>query len=210
MEENPTLTESLVLAIQHLTWIEAGAVISGLIYVILAAREQITCWIFGIISSLLSIYLFYIGKLYAESILYVYYVIAGIYGWWAWKSRQEIQAYGLEKVKIHRWSLKQHGLAILSGIILSLCLAAILANFTDAQIPLLDSFTTVFSFIATYMVTRKILENWIYWIIIDLVTTGMYFYRSYHLYALLMIVYTVIAVIGYLEWLKRLKKAQTV
>ena len=197
-----SLLQNLQGAIAALSWIEIWAVITGLIYVILAAREQIWCWFFGIISSALSIYLFYTGQLYAESILYVYYVVAGFYGWYAWKGRSK-ESVATPPLQIHTWTVRNHLLALFIGSLLSLILAWGLARYTDAQIPLLDSFTTIFSFIATYMVTRKVLENWLYWIVIDIVTSGMYFYRGFYLYALLMVVYTLIAAIGYYQW-KRL------
>lgn len=208
MEDTSSIMGSLQTAFRNMTWIEIWAVITGLVYVILAVKENIWCWFFGIISSILSIYLFYTGKLYAESVLYFYYVLAGFYGWYAWKTARGKDTKLLDTsnelplLEIHIWDLKRHALAIGLGVLISFSLAFVLTNFTDAQIPLLDAFTTTFSFIATYMVTRKILENWIYWIIIDVVTTGMYFYRAYYLYALLMIVYTVIAVFGYLKWKK--------
>ena len=206
MEDNNSILSALVKAWEYMTWIEIWAVITGLIYVILAVKENVWCWLFGIVSSLLSIYLFYTGQLYAESVLYGYYVIAGIYGWYAWTNQRSEEAKVLNQLeekgnlKIHTWNLKSHGITIAFGFLVALILAYVLENYTDAKIPKLDAFTTVFSFIATYMVTRKVLENWIYWIIIDIVTTGMYFHRAYYLYALLMIVYTVIAILGFIKW----------
>ncbi len=202
MEDSGSFMQQLNAALAAMSWIEIWAVITGLIYVVLAAQEKIACWFFGIISSVLSIYLFYEGKLYAESMLYFYYVLAGIYGWYAW-TRQSLGQAGTGKkdsLAIHTWSIKQHGKAIILGVFFIILLSFVLRRFTDAQLPVIDASTTIFSFIATYMVTRKVLENWLYWIIIDIVTTGMYFYREYYLYALLMIVYTVIAVIGYMRW----------
>lgn len=217
MGESYALWEMLGAALKEMTWVEIWAVITGLIYVVLAARENIWCWSFGIISSVLSIYLFYTGKLYAESMLYFYYVVAGIYGWYAWKQDatnkqmsntldQVEEVASSNSLSIHTWALKTHALAIGGGILMALILSWLLQNFTDAKIPLLDAFTTVFSFIATYMVTRKVLETWLYWILIDLVTVGMYFYRAYYLYGLLMVVYTIIAAIAYLNWKELQKK----
>lgn len=217
MEESISIFENIRIALTQMTWVEIAAVITGIIYVILAARENIWCWSFGIISSLLSIHFFYSGKLYAESMLYFYYVVAGIYGWYAWRLRSnkprstevlDTSEGNREMLRIHLWKRKTHLLAIGAGVVLSLVLAFLLKEFTDANIPMLDSFTTVFSFIATYMVTRKVLENWIYWIVIDLVTTGMYYHRGYYLYALLMIIYTIVAVIGLRNWNNQRNKKQ--
>lgn len=209
MEETLSILTVITDAIKNMTWVEIVAVLTGLIYVILAVRENILCWPFGIISSVLSIYLFYTGRLYADAVLYFYYVIAGIYGWYAWYGRASGASIGdndTKAISIHTWPWKSHFMSIVLGVLLSFVLAFILKNYTDAEIPLLDSFTTIFSFIATYMVTRKILENWLYWIVIDIVATGMYFYKAYYLYALLMIIYTIMAVIGFLNWKKLQQK----
>ncbi|MFT5764161.1 MAG: nicotinamide mononucleotide transporter [Saprospiraceae bacterium] len=212
MEQSLSFLEVLNTALENMTWIEIWAVITGLIYVILAAKENIWCWFFGIISSVLSIYLFYTGKLYAESILYGYYIVAGFYGWYIWSKRNVANKEYLDQQKpatlqIHSWTGKEHILAIGAGVLLSFPLGLLLKQYTDAQIPVLDAFTTIFSFIATYMVTRKVLENWLYWIVIDIVTTGMYFYKAYYLYALLMIIYTGIAIVGYMHW-QRIQKGR--
>lgn len=197
-----SIVEKLMEAMQAMHWLEVGAVLTGIIYVVLAARENIWCWLFGIISSILSIYLFVISKLYAESILYFYYVLAGIYGWIVWRKRT--QETGL---KISTWPISYHLITIGVGVILSFALAAILRNYTDAALPLIDSHTTIFSFIATFMVTRKVLENWLYWIIIDVISIGLYSSRQLYLYALLMLVYSIIAVWGFKAWKTQYKKS---
>ena len=195
------MLEDLLTAAVNLHWAEIGAVIFGVIYIVLAARENIWCWLFGILGSALSIYLFFISRLYAESVLYLYYVFAGFYGWWAWIHGRD--ATPDHQMSITTWRLPKHLLTIVTGIALSFLLAEILRRYTDAQLPLLDSHTTVFSFIATYLVTRKVLANWIYWIVIDAVSIGLYAARGLNLYALLMAAYTIIAVFGYLTWRDR-------
>ena len=179
--------------------LEIAAVIFGIIYVVLAAKNHISCWIYGIIGSLLSIYLFVVyAQLYAEAILYVFYVFAGIYGWITWK-----KAAHQNEVTTHK--ISKHLLIIGIGTACSLLLYYSINNFfPTAQRPLTDSFTTVFSFIATYLTAKKWIENWLYWIVIDAVTVYLYFSRDLSIYALLMLAYSVIAIFGYLEW-KKLK-----
>ncbi len=188
----PTIFRTL----QNMHWAELWAVITGVLYILLAARENIWCWLFGIISSGLSIYVFFLSKLYAESILYFYYVIAGFYGWYNW-GRKTTQN---DVLPIIRWQWKDHLLAVGGGISLSVVLAFFLSNYTDAQMPLIDAHTTVFSFLATYMTTRKVLENWIYWIVIDSVSIGLYWSRDLFLYSLLMLVYTLMAIYAFRHW----------
>jgi nicotinamide mononucleotide transporter len=192
--------ESILQAASEMHWAEVGSVIAGVIYVVLAARENIWCWLFGIAGSALSIYLFYVYKLYAESILYFYYVLAGIYGWWAWTHGRD--ATEETQMSITTWKPGQHLLTVIVGAGLSLVLAFFLRRYTDAQMPVIDAHTTIFSFLATYLVTRKVLSNWIYWIFIDAISIGLYASRELYLYALLMVAYTLIAGWGYMEWRK--------
>ncbi|MDX1666923.1 MAG: nicotinamide riboside transporter PnuC, partial [Saprospiraceae bacterium] len=163
-----------------------------------AARENIWCWFFGLLNAVLSIYLFFLAKLYAESVLYFYYVLASVYGWYAWQYERRNQ----KPLHIITWPWHYHLLTILAGTMLSLLLAWVLWEYTDAQLPIIDAHTTIFSFIATFLVTRKVLENWIYWIVIDAVSVGLYWSRDLYLYALLMFAYTFIAIWGYGQWKK--------
>jgi nicotinamide mononucleotide transporter len=179
--------------------IEILAVIFGVVYVVLAAKNNNWCWIFGILGSALSIYLFIVyAKLYAEAALYFFYVVAGIYGWITWRNQtqhNEVYHYGLIK-----------NLVIIGfGIICSFALYFVVSSFfPTAQKPLIDSFTTIFSFIATYLTAKKWIANWIYWVFIDLISTYLYYIRGLEIYALLMFAYSFIAIYGYLEW-KKLK-----
>lgn len=179
--------------------LEIVAVVFGVLYLVLIAKNKVSGWIYGIIGSFISIFLFVIyAQLYAEAVLYVYYVIAGFYGWYHWGQQKEVN-----EVYAHPWSkhLKLIGL----GAVLSVLFYYLVTHFfQSAQRPLIDSFTTIFSFLATYITTKKWIENWIYWIVIDLVSTYLYYSRGLEIYALLMLVYSVMAVYGYLEW-KKLK-----
>ena len=185
------------MTFSSVTWLEAGAVVAGLAYVVLAARERISCWPFGILNAVLSILVFLHARLYAESVLYLYYVFAGIYGWMSWKKNQ---AEAGQPLVIHTWPFIQHAQFLVLGVALSVALGWTLSALTNAQFPFLDSHITIFSFLATYLVTRKVLSNWIYWILIDAVSVGVYWLRDLRLYALLMVIYTTIAVYGYLHW----------
>jgi nicotinamide mononucleotide transporter len=202
--EDQSVWNAIGEAAGQLPQLEVAAVVAGLVYVILAARENIWCWPFGILNSILSIYLFVQAKLYAESFLYLYYVAAGVYGWYAWRHREA----GTDLQVSHRsWGF--HGRWIATGVVLSLGLALVLDRFSDAQQPLIDAHTTIFSFIATYLVTRKVLENWIYWIIIDAVSIWLYSNRGLYLYAGLMIIYTILAIWGFWSWWKTLQEQES-
>lgn len=179
--------------------LEIVAVIFGVLYTVLMAQNKISCWIFGIIGSLLSVYLFIeYAKLYAEAVLYVFYVFAGIYGWMQWKKQNSVE-------EVYQQKVSTHVKLILSGTVISLLLYfGLTFFFAEAEKPLIDSFTTVFSFIATYLMAKKWIENWYYWLVIDAVSVYLYYTRELEIYALLMLVYTILVVYGYWQW-KKLK-----
>lgn len=184
-------------------FLEVTGLLLNLAYVILAARQNIWCWFFGIVGSAVSIYLFINARLYAESALFVYYIIMGFYGWYMWyKPGKSAEETGIIKV----WSWSYHLIILFTGSALALILAWILQKYTNAEMSILDSFTTIFSFIATWMVAKKLLENWIYWIIINAATIFLYSSRSLYIYAFLSLIFTGMAIYGYYVWLKDYRK----
>ncbi len=187
----------VVVAAQAMTLTEIIAVVTGILYVLLVVKENRWCWVFGIISSAIYVSISIDFKLYADAFLYSYYVFAGFYGWYTWKDQQKG-----EDLAISTWTLRQHLKGIGLALILSWLLYGGLKYFTDASLPFLDAHTTIFSFLATYMVTQKLLHNWVYWIIIDLVYIALYANRTLYLTSGMMIVYTLVAIIGFVEWQK--------
>ena len=180
--------------------LEVIAVILNLIYLFLLIREQNSCWFFGISGSIVSIYIFYSIGLYSESILYIYYVVIGIYGYLLWKKKE----YEREALKVQTIHLKKHLLLVISGIIISVVIGFYFKMNTDAVNPYLDTFTTVFSFIASFLEAKKILSSWVFLIIINTATIALYFQQGLLLYVLLTVIYIVFSIIGYLEWKKKL------
>lgn len=190
--------------------IEWMAVITSVAYVILAALRSNWCWIFAIVSSGLYVYLCFTALLYLESILQLFYVAMAIVGWYAWIQQAKLkgQVSGEQKNaqrEISLWPWKYHLINIaLSGII-ALILGYLFDQFTAQKNPYIDAFTTIFSLAATFMVVRKVLENWIYWIAIDLVSIFLYHQRGYSLSAVLYFLFAIIAVIGFFAWRKKYK-----
>jgi nicotinamide mononucleotide transporter len=176
--------------------IEVIAVVFGLLYIILAAKENIWCWPAGFIGTGTSIYLFWDGSLYMESALNVYYLLMAIVGWWQWQygSREK------STLEIRSLLVKEHVSIILLIAVLTLISGYLLSNNTDAVLPYLDSFTTWSAVITTWMVARKILENWLYWIVINSASIYLYIDRGFLLYAILFALYVVIAIFGYRQW----------
>lgn len=180
-------------------FIEILAVALNLMYLGLLIKERIECWFFGIAGSLVSIYLFYSLGLYSESILYVYYVVIGVYGYFLWK-KKEAQKDVLQVQKI---GLKKQMLLIAGGVIVAYSVGFGFENYSDATNPYLDAFTTVFSFIASFLEAKKILSSWVFWIVINTATIVLYLQQNLYVYLLLTIVYVVFSVIGLIEWNKK-------
>ena len=179
--------------------IEWLAVISSIIYVILAAKRLIVCWLFAFIGSALFVYLCYIGNLYIESVLQLFYVAMALIGWITWKNSNS------DNSPIKIWRLNKHLINILLSGVLAVIIGYIFDKYTMQANPYVDAFTTCYSLSATYMVTRKIIGNWIYWIVIDLVSIYLYAQRDYYLTAVQYGLFTLLAMYGYMVWRKEYK-----
>lgn len=204
--------ESILESLQEISLVEIGAVITSIAYAWLASKNNIWCWLFGFISPILTMYaLYFYFQLYAEVYLQFYYIAMAIYGFYTWKygkySQQDLpeiidgSQISYEK-RIETWSPKTHALIFIIGIALTFTLGTLLKNYTEAASTYVDSFTTIFAIIATFMTARRVLENWIYWIVIDSISIYLYFDRGGYLFALLFIAYTIIAVYGFVNWRK--------
>ena len=175
--------------------LEIISVICGLIYLVLIIKQNIWGWPFGVIGSAIAIILFVETKLYSEAILHGYYVIIGIYGWWLWSAPKK-------PLKITTWQWWHHLIAIVSCFSLTVGTGYLFDTYTDADKPYFDATTSVFSYFASYLEAKKILSSWIYWIVINLFTIGLYHTKDLSFYSGLMVVYLGMSVFGYLKWKK--------
>lgn len=194
-----TFITNLWEGIKATSVIEWLAVISSIIYVILAAKRLILCWLFAFIGSALFVYLCYIGNLYIESVLQLFYVAMALVGWFTWKNSNS------DNSPIKKWGSNKHLINILLSGFLALLIGCVFDKYTAQENPYIDSFTTCYSLSATYMVTRKIIGNWIYWIAIDLVSIYLYAQRDYYLTAVQYGLFTLLAIYGYMVWRKEYK-----
>ena len=186
-----------ILATSALEW---TAVVFSLCYVYLAAKKNILCWVAALFSTGIYIYLCYIGQLYIESALQVFYFVMAIYGFVVWRNTKA------EDSKIIKWKLSFHLTNIILSGLIALLLGYLFDTYTDQQSAYLDAFTTCFSLAATFMVAKKVLENWIYWIVIDTASVFLYANRDMYLTAVLLAIYTLFAVYGYFAWRKQFFK----
>ena len=182
------------------TW---AATVTAIIYVLLALKESVWCWSFGIIGSGLAVGVYFSESLWYESLLNVFYVVLGIYGWIMWSNPDS------EKPVLHisripsKQLLFSSAIAVGAGIIMG----AVSAKYTENRFAYSDALLTSFSVIATWMTARKYIENWIFWIVIDGCSAVLYFVKgpSMYLFSLLFIFYTFMAVAGYFAWKKSMK-----
>lgn len=184
------------------------AVITGVGYVVLAARTSIWCWFFALASSCIYIYLCYVQELFIETWLQLFYAIMAVVGYFSWKkgSNGPKLSKGNE-VEVKEWPFKYHFVNIMASFTVVAILGYAMSRFTAQANPYTDAFTTVFSLTATFMVTRKILSNWWYWVIIDLVSIYLYYSRGYALSSILYLLFTILAIFGWYEWKKRFSNA---
>ena len=185
-----------------LTWLEIVAVAFALAYLLLAIRQSLWCWPAALISVALSMVLFYEVQLYMESALQIFYFAMGIYGWVQWQRGGETGT----GVEVHWWRPATHVVTLALILVLTAAFGWFLNwRAPDAAWPYLDSFTTVGAIVTTYMVARKVIENWIYWLVIDSVSIFLYLDRGLPLYAALYGLYLVMIVIGFWSWYRSIR-----
>lgn len=185
----------LLQEITALGWLDWIVTLTALVYVILSARNNIWCWPFGILSCALWAYVSYGYRLYSDVLLQIFYVVMGFWGLYNWQRGGE----NGQAVPITRMPLREHLIYLLIGGIGGLLLGH-LFSYTSAEASYWDAYTTVFSVLATVMLVGRRLENWLYWIAIDLAYAGLYYSRGALLFGVLMVVYTLIAVYAYRKW----------
>ena len=182
---------------------EVLAVVTALFYLVLAIRENIWCWLFAAISTAIYVYLFLIAKLYMESVLNVCYFVIAIYGWHAWYFGRTDG----HKLAVVRWPIRIHAIAIFLVIGASVTSGYLLQHYSNAAFPYIDSMTTWGALWATFLVARKVLENWWYWLVIDFVLVFVYWARDLQLTALLFVIYLIMIPFGLVSWTRSWRKA---
>ena len=179
-----------------LQWLELLAVALAVLYLLLAIRQNIWCWASAAVSTVLYLFIMYEAKLYMESVLQIFYLGMAAFGWYEWRYGGKDHA-GLS---VTTWPAMRHVTAIVVVFLLVFASGELLSRYSNAALPFADSFTTWGAVVATYMVARKILENWIYWFVIDAVSVYLYLSRELYFTAALFVAYLVMIVFGYRSW----------
>lgn len=204
---DPSLAASLASAVSAMSGWELVAVVLGVAYLLLAVRESLWCWYAAFVGTAISLYLFWQVGLVMESMLQVYYLAMAVYGWWQWQQADRGRTDEAGQRPIARWNANQHILAIGAVLLASVISGALLTRYTNAAMPYLDSFTTWGAILTTWMVARKVLENWLYWLVVDAASIYLYIDRGLYLFSLLFALYLVIVVAGYFQWLQHYRTA---
>jgi nicotinamide mononucleotide transporter len=190
----------------QLNWMELAGTVCAIVYLYLSVRENIWLWPVGFLTSLLYLIVFYHSRLYADMGLQVYYLLVSVYGWIHWMGRKNghnpMETNLLTtSISIKQWVVYSSfiaGLTLLLYFLLKYLPG--LMDLPPSDLPLGDAFTTAGGIVATWMLARKMLENWLVWIVINGFSLGMYLYKELYITVFLFIIYTVMAVVGYYKW----------
>ena len=182
-------------------WIEIIAAALGLIGIGLQIKQSHWYWLTSILMVLLYIYVFYNAKFYADMSFQFYYLAVSIYGWYLWLTKRG-DSNSDTRYTVNKLNGKQWAISLIVSQILFAGIYFILKCLTDSPIPAGDAFTTALSIIATWLLAKKYIENWLFWIVVDAVSTALYIVKGLYPTAILFAVLTVLAVVGYFKWRK--------
>lgn len=190
-----SIFDNFLSEVSNFSILEIIGVVSSLLYIYFATKENRLCFLFGLISSTIYVYICFSYQLYFDTIINLYYIVMSFVGWAMWSENKNKVEEKVKSIQNKTFLLY----AIIGGLA-TLVFGGIALNFSDASLPFVDSFTTVFAIIATVMVVKKQIENWLIWIIVDGVGIGMYFYKELYFTSFLFLIYTIIAIQGYRKW----------
>ncbi|AIT09629.1 nicotinamide ribonucleoside (NR) uptake permease (PnuC) family protein [Candidatus Francisella endociliophora] len=154
-------------------------------------------WPVGILGLIMSTVLFFISKLYADAILQIILMFSFVYGWYSWRVNKQNKSFSIQRLSLSGWVVTIF-LIVLVGMLVS----SLLIEFTKSTTPYLDGFTSVASLVCVLLASRKIIDNWIIWIVVDSTYIVLYLYKDLFFATITTIVYVIIAIYGYKHWKK--------
>ncbi len=193
------LGAQLAAAWRGTSWVEVLAVLLAIAYLLLAIRQSIACWMAAFVSSCLYVWVLFGARLYMESALSLFYAAMAVYGFWQWRVRE-----GGARLGVSRWPAARSGWGLAVVVALSAVSSFFLRRYTPAAWPFADSMVTWASVFATFLVARKVYENWHWWLVIDSASLYLYFTRRLYLTMILFAVYLALIAIGMREWRRSL------
>ncbi|MCC8035970.1 MAG: nicotinamide riboside transporter PnuC [Rikenellaceae bacterium] len=185
-------------------WLEITGAVVGLLYIWLEYRASVWLWLTGIVMPAIYIYVYYASGFYADMGINVYFLAAGLYGWayWLGRTRRRNKAEDKSQLSVSHTPAKYWLPAAVVTTVVFAVILFVLKRYTDSDVPYGDSFTTALSVAGLWLLTRKYVEQWLVWIVVDMVSAGLYFYKGLLPTAILYTLYMVIAVFGYYRWRK--------
>jgi nicotinamide mononucleotide transporter len=195
--ENVTLNTIITGFAQMSGW-EVAAALMGVAYILLAAKESHWCWPFAFFSTVIYTVLFWEGQLPMQALLNFYYIGMAVYGYWLWRKHGKTE----DNLAITSWGWAKNLIFIAAGLIVSAIATYYLSTTGQSKSPALDAYTTVFAVMNTWLMAKKILQNWLYWVIIDAAAVVLYIETSYYATAALFVLNTILAIVGYISWVK--------
>lgn len=176
----------------------------GILYLWWEYHANAKFWIASMVMPCISMWIYFSKGIYADFAINIYYLVIAVYGYWVWTRRQP----GNKKpeLKISHITPRAFGVAVAATLCLWIGIAWVLLNFTDSTIPWLDAFTTALSFVAMWLAARKFAEQWLAWLIVDVVTVYLQITKGLVLYPCLYGIYSVIAIFGYFKWLRLMRE----
>lgn len=189
--------QQFIQQLQQTSWLEWLGFVSTIACIYLAAKENILNWPISIVSIVISAVLYFESHLFGDFALQFYFLFTAFYGWWFWFAKKKEKEKPIVSIETRHWVI-----VIIVVVLLTLILGYLLAKYTPSNVPYEDGFCTAVSLVAQIMLTRKILENWILWILVDICYVPLLIYKNLNIYALLYAILVVIAVKGYIDWKK--------
>jgi nicotinamide mononucleotide transporter len=193
-------------------YVEITGAVLGIIYLYFEIKQNKLLWPLGILTSAFYIVIFFSAKFYADMGLNVYYVVISIYGWYFWmkggkqKQKQSESEREKDELSVSRITARLAFTLVLVTVPIFILIAYVLVTWTDSPVPYWDAFTTALSITATWMLARKIMEQWLVWIVVNAVSLGLYVYKGLYPTVVLFIFYTVLSVVGYYQWKRDFNK----
>jgi len=187
--------------------VEIVASVSGFLCVLLIIKRSIWCWFFGLIQVSLYSWLFFDNKLYSDAGLHVIYIFLQFYGWWNWVNNSNSKQASKVLI-IQRTSLKDIVVWLCVAVTAAGILGFVMNTYTDASFAYPDAFTTATSLVAQWLLTRRHLFNWLFWIVVDIVAIFIYFQKGLYPTSLLYFTFLIMCFVGQYSWWKEYKKQE--
>ncbi len=192
------MTTSLFLFGQETSYLEIFGFITGILGVWLTIRRNILCFPIGIVNVLIYAYLFQSEnvRLYADALLQIIYLILLVYGWMVWNRSKN------EKEEIRTVSILLAKKLVIIGVLSTIALGVFLSHYTNASLPYLDAALTILSLIAQWMIAKKMIENWLLWMVVNIIYIPLYIYKGLTLTSILYLLFLILAINGWYNWKK--------